>query len=80
MISFTHTHTHIYTSSLTHTNTHTQENLAEADVVEILDSLKAGKTSKAGPRNGWFAAEPAGGLTTLMAPPPGLGFRVGWLE
>lgn len=52
------------------------EDLAESDVTEILDSLAAGKTPKAGPRNGRFAAEPAGGLTTLTGTPPGPGFKV----
>uniref|UniRef100_A0A0N7ZAF7 Uncharacterized protein n=1 Tax=Scylla olivacea TaxID=85551 RepID=A0A0N7ZAF7_SCYOL len=52
------------------------EDLGDSDVAEILDSLAAGKTPKAGPRSGRFAAEPAGGLTTLTGPPPGPGFRV----
>lgn len=47
------------------------------DTNEILDSLAAGKKPKAGPRNGRFAAEPAGGLTSLTEPPPGPGFKVG---
>lgn len=50
--------------------------MAEADVVEIIDTLKAGKKPKPGPRNGRFAAEPAGGLTSLTTPPPGPGFKV----
>ncbi|XP_063852921.1 NADH dehydrogenase [ubiquinone] flavoprotein 2, mitochondrial-like [Scylla paramamosain] len=52
------------------------EDLGDSDVSEILDSLAAGRTPKAGPRSGRFAAEPAGGLTTLTGPPPGPGFRV----
>lgn len=50
------------------------------DTTEILDSLAAGKKPKAGPRSGRFAAEPAGGLTTLTEPPPGPGFKVGVQE
>jgi NADH dehydrogenase (ubiquinone) flavoprotein 2 len=52
------------------------EDLTVKDVNEIIDELKAGKTPKAGPRNGRFASEPAGGLTTLTTPPYGPGFRV----
>ncbi|XP_042229416.1 NADH dehydrogenase [ubiquinone] flavoprotein 2, mitochondrial-like [Homarus americanus] len=52
------------------------EDLAVADTKEILDTLTAGKKPKAGPRNGRFAAEPAGGLTSLTGPPPGPGFMV----
>ncbi|KAG0717616.1 NADH dehydrogenase [ubiquinone] flavoprotein 2, mitochondrial [Chionoecetes opilio] len=52
------------------------EDLAESDTAEILASLAAGKTPKAGPRNGRFAAEPLGGLTSLTTPPPGPGFGV----
>lgn len=47
------------------------------DTNEILDSLAAGKKPKAGPHSGRFAAEPAGGLTTLTGTPPGPGFKVG---
>lgn len=53
-----------------------QEDLSVDDTNEILDSLAAGKKPKAGPRSGRFAAEPAGGLTTLTEPPPGPGFKV----
>lgn len=52
------------------------EDLSLKDVEEILDDLKAGRTPKAGPRNGRFASEPAGGLTSLTAPPTGPGFGV----
>nr|XP_045595382.1 NADH dehydrogenase [ubiquinone] flavoprotein 2, mitochondrial-like [Procambarus clarkii] len=52
------------------------EDLEVADAQEILDTLAAGKKPKAGPRNGRFAAEPVGGLTSLTTPPPGPGFRV----
>ncbi|XP_071513924.1 NADH dehydrogenase [ubiquinone] flavoprotein 2, mitochondrial isoform X2 [Panulirus ornatus] len=52
------------------------EDLEIHDTEEILDSLAAGKQPKAGPRSGRFAAEPAGGLTSLTAPPPGPGFGV----
>ncbi|XP_067119875.1 probable NADH dehydrogenase [ubiquinone] flavoprotein 2, mitochondrial [Centruroides vittatus] len=50
------------------------EDLSLKDVEEILDDLKAGRTPKAGPRNGRFASEPAGGLTSLTEPPKGPGF------
>ncbi|MCL4136047.1 UNVERIFIED_CONTAM: hypothetical protein GTU68_001403 [Idotea baltica] len=52
------------------------EDLTVQDTNEILDSLKAGKVPKAGPRNGRFACEPAGGLTSLSEPPTGPGFKV----
>ncbi|KAI8504710.1 PREDICTED: NADH dehydrogenase [ubiquinone] flavoprotein 2, mitochondrial-like [Branchiostoma belcheri] len=52
------------------------EDLTAADIEEILDDLKAGKTPKAGPRNGRFAAEPLSGLTSLTTPPTGPGFGV----
>lgn len=52
------------------------EDLALEDVDEILDDLKAGKVPKAGPRNGRFASEPAGGLTSLTEPPTGPGFGI----
>ncbi len=40
----------------------------------ILSELMAGRTPKAGPYNGRFAAEPLPGLTTLTEPPKGPGF------
>lgn len=52
------------------------EDLSVADTNEILDTLAAGKVPKAGPRNGRFAAEPVGGLTSLIGTPPGPGFMV----
>ncbi|XP_076035845.1 NADH dehydrogenase ubiquinone [Oratosquilla oratoria] len=52
------------------------EDLTVADTEEILDMLSEGKKPRAGPRSGRFAAEPAGGLTSLNAPPPGPGFMV----
>lgn len=52
------------------------EDLKPTDMVEILDDLAAGKTPKAGPRNGRYAAEPVGGLTTLTTTPYGPGFGV----
>jgi len=50
------------------------EDLTDADTEEIIDSLRAGKEPKAGPRSGRFASEPAGGLTSLTEPPKGPGF------
>ncbi len=52
------------------------EDLKPKDMEEILDELAAGKSPKAGPRNGRFAAEPIGGLTSLTSPPYGPGFGV----
>jgi len=52
------------------------EDLTEKDAEEIIDDLKAGRKPKAGPRNGRFAAEPHGGLTSLTEPPPGPGFKI----
>lgn len=52
------------------------EDLTVKDTEEIVDDLKAGKTPRAGPRSGRFAAEPAGGLTSLTSEPYGPGFRV----
>lgn len=46
------------------------------DTEEILDSLSQGKQPKAGPRNGRFASEPQGGLTSLTEEPKGPGFGV----
>lgn len=50
------------------------EDLSAADTIQILDDLKAGRTPPPGPRNGRFAAEPSGGLTSLTEPPTGPGF------
>jgi len=52
------------------------EDLTEKDTEEIIDDLKAGRVPKPGPRNGRFAAEPHGGLTSLTEPPTGPGFKV----
>merc|ERR1712142_583037 len=52
------------------------EDLTVADTEEILDSLAAGKPTKAGPRSGRYAAEPLGGLTSLTSPPTGPGYMV----
>lgn len=52
------------------------EDLTEQDTEEIIDSLKAGKEPKAGPRNGRFASEPLGGLTSLTEPPTGPGYKI----
>ncbi|XP_077290658.1 NADH dehydrogenase ubiquinone [Arctopsyche grandis] len=52
------------------------EDLKPEDVVEILDALKAGNQPAPGPRNGRFAAEPLGKLTSLTAEPPGPGYKI----
>lgn len=52
------------------------EDLKVEDMEEILMDLKEGRTPKAGPRNGRFACEPLGGLTSLTAPPTGPGYGV----
>lgn len=52
------------------------EDLTAKDTEEILDDLAKGKQPRAGPRNGRFASEPAGGLTSLTAEPTGPGFGV----
>jgi len=52
------------------------EDLTEKDMEQIIDDLSAGRTPKAGPRNGRLASEPAGGLTSLSTPPTGPGFKV----
>lgn len=52
------------------------EDLTKKDTEFILDELKAGRTPKAGPYNGRFAAEPLSGLTSLTEPPKGPGFGV----
>uniref|UniRef100_A0A1Q3FI13 Putative ubiquinone oxidoreductase ndufv2/24 kd subunit n=1 Tax=Culex tarsalis TaxID=7177 RepID=A0A1Q3FI13_CULTA len=50
------------------------EDLSAKDTEEILDDLKQGKVPRPGPRNGRFASEPAGGLTSLTEDPKGPGF------
>lgn len=50
------------------------EDLTVKDTEEILDSLKAGRQPRAGPRNGRYASEPCGGLTSLSEEPKGVGF------
>lgn len=50
------------------------EDLTAEDTVEILRDLQAGKSPRPGPRNGRFAAEPCGGLTSLSEEPKGPGF------
>lgn len=52
------------------------EDLTPKDMADIIDDLKSGKTPKPGPRNGRFASEPAGGLTSLTSPPKGPGFKL----
>lgn len=52
------------------------EDLSEKDVEEILQDCAAGRTPKAGPRNGRFASEPKGGLTSLTEEPKGPGFGI----
>ena len=52
------------------------EDLGVKDMEHILDELLAGRSPKAGPYNGRFAAEPISGLTTLNEPPKGPGFGV----
>ena len=52
------------------------EDLTEKDMDEILEDLKLGKNPPKGPRSGRYAAEPFGGLTSLIEPPIGPGFGV----
>lgn len=52
------------------------EDVTKEDTEFILDELQAGRTPKAGPYNGRFAAEPLTGLTSLTEPPKGPGFDV----
>lgn len=52
------------------------EDLSIKDTEEILDQLKKGQEPKPGPRNGRFAAEPHGELTSLKEEPKGPGFGV----
>lgn len=51
-----------------------QEDLTAKDTEEILQDLMAGKTPRAGPRNGRFASEPKGEHTSLSEEPKGPGF------
>uniref|UniRef100_A0A0K8TTI3 Putative ubiquinone oxidoreductase ndufv2/24 kd subunit n=1 Tax=Tabanus bromius TaxID=304241 RepID=A0A0K8TTI3_TABBR len=50
------------------------EDLTAKDTEQILQECAEGKTPPPGPRNGRFAAEPAGGLTSLKEEPKGPGF------
>lgn len=50
------------------------EDLSASDTAKILDDLKAGKKPAPGPRNGRYASEPKGGLTSLSEEPKGPGF------
>lgn len=52
------------------------EDLAENDVHEILEDLKAGRKPAPGSRIDRFASEPISGLTSLTTPPTGPGFGV----
>lgn len=52
------------------------EDLTVKDMESILDELAAGRSPKAGPYNGRYAAEPITGLTSLTTPPTGPGFGV----
>eukprot|EP00128_Syssomonas_multiformis_P018733 Colp12_sorted_trinity150504_noHs@16003 len=52
------------------------EDLTPEATVKIIDELKAGRRPQPGPVSGRFAAEPAGGLTSLTSEPYGPGFKV----
>lgn len=52
------------------------EDLTAKDTDEILSDLIKGKKPAPGPRNGRFASEPAGGLTSLTEEPKGPGFKL----
>ena len=52
------------------------EDLTVEDMEEIIDTLTKGGVPKPGPRNGRFAAEPIGGLTSLTESPKGPGFKL----
>lgn len=52
------------------------EDLSARDTAQIIDELKAGKKPAPGPRNGRYASEPKGGLTSLNEEPKGPGFGV----
>lgn len=51
-----------------------QEDLTVDDVEEILNECKEDEIPVPGPRNGRFACEPAGELTSLKEEPKGPGF------
>lgn len=51
-----------------------QEDLTDKDTEEILQDLIDGKEPRPGPRNGRYASEPAGELTSLTEEPKGPGF------
>lgn len=53
-----------------------QEDLTAKDTEEILDDLIKGRSPAPGPRNGRFASEPVGGLSSLSEEPKGPGFGV----
>lgn len=50
------------------------EDLTGKDTEEIIQALMDGKPTPAGPRNGRFASEPHGELTSLTEEPKGPGF------
>lgn len=50
------------------------EDLTGKDTEEIIQKLMDGKPTPAGPRNGRYASEPHGGLTSLTEEPKGPGF------
>ena len=52
------------------------EDLTTDDIREILTELRDGKSPRKGPRNGRYAAEPLGELTSLTEQPKGPGFGV----
>lgn len=51
-----------------------QEDLTAKDTEEIMQDLIDGKLPRAGPRNGRYASEPEGGLSSLIEEPKGPGF------
>lgn len=51
-----------------------QEDLTGKDTEQIIQALMDGKATPAGPRNGRFASEPHGTLTSLTEEPKGPGF------
>lgn len=54
-----------------------QEDLTPESATTIINALKKGERPPAGPQNSTrFAADPAGGLTSLTTPPPGPGFGI----
>nr|XP_019557638.1 NADH dehydrogenase [ubiquinone] flavoprotein 2, mitochondrial [Aedes albopictus] len=52
------------------------EDLTSKDTIEILTDLQQGKVPRPGPRNGRFASEPTGGLTSLIEEPKGPGYGI----